>query len=101
MESSDQVGGAESVLQRLAGFCGTFDFDKTKKLRRSTFGDCPLVWDTGALFGLTPVRGKFIDYVKCKIQVNDIARTNLILIIGIKLHKFKWNDEDIHLPCPW
>ena len=58
-----------------------------------------MVWDTGASFGLTPFRGDFIDYVKCNIQVNDIARTNIVIGIGTTLHKFKWNDEDIYLPC--
>ena len=89
MKSSDRVGGAEEVVQRLSVFRGTFGFDKPDKPRRSTYYDCPLVWDTGASFGLTPFRGDFIDYVKCNIQVNDIARTNIVIGIGTTLHKFK------------
>ena len=31
--------------------------------------------------------------------MNDIVRTNLVIGIGTTLHKFKWNDENIYLPC--
>ena len=37
--------------------------------RQAIFKDCPLVWDTGALFGLTPFCGDFVDYIECKITV--------------------------------
>jgi hypothetical protein len=45
--------------------------------RQATSKDCPLVWDTGALFGLTPFRGDFLDYVEWNISVRDIARENI------------------------
>ena len=59
----------------------------------------PLVWDTGASFGLTPFQKDFIDYTESSISVNNIARTNTIVGIGTTLHKFKINGEDIYLPC--
>ncbi len=68
-------------------------------VKRATFKDCPLVWDTGASFGLTPFRGDFLDYVECNITVKDIARTNTVIGIGTTLHKFKIDGNDIFLPC--
>jgi len=68
-------------------------------LSSTTFWNCPLVWDTGASFGLTPFRGDFIDYVECKIEVKDISKTNIVIGIGTTLHKFNVNGEPIWLPC--
>ena len=59
--------------------------------RRPTFKDCPLVWDTGALFGLTPFCGDFVDYIECKITVQDIACENTVVGIGTTLHRLKIN----------
>ena len=67
--------------------------------RRANFKDCPLVWDTGALFGLTPFCVDFMDYVECKITVRDIAPENTVVGIGTTLHRFKIDGEDIFLPC--
>ena len=72
---------------------------KSLKRKRSTFKNCPLVWDTGASFGLTPFRNDFIDYIECSIPVNDIARTNIVVGIGTTLHKFNMNGEAVYLPC--
>ena len=38
-----------------------------------TYWNCPLVWDTGASFGLTPFCGDFIDYVECWIAMNTVV----------------------------
>ena len=38
-----------------------------------SFKHCPLIWDTGASYGLTPFRGDFIDYEECNIPVQDIS----------------------------
>ena len=67
--------------------------------KRQMFKSCPLVWDTGALFGLTPFCQDFIDYTECSIPVNDIARTNTVIGIGTTLHKFKVDGEDICMAC--
>ena len=67
--------------------------------KRQTFKSYPLVWDTGALFGLTPFCQDFIDYTECSIPINDIARTNTVIGIGTTLHKFKVDGEDIFMAC--
>ena len=73
--------------------------DQDVPRKRQTFKSCPLVWDTGALFGLTPFRQEFIDYTECSIPVNDIVRTNTVIGIGTTLHKFKVDGEDIFMAC--
>ena len=55
----------------------------------ATFKSCPLVWDTGASFGLTSFRRDFLDYDEYKITVHDIVHTNTVIGIGTMLHKFK------------
>ena len=56
---------------------------------RASFIDCPLVWDTGASYGLTPFRGDFLDYEECSIPVQDISKTNMVIGIGTVMWKFK------------
>ena len=68
-------------------------------LVKVTFRECPLVWDTGALFGLTLFRGNCIDYVECQIPVKDISCTNMVIVMGTTLHKFEANGKPIWLPC--
>eukprot|EP00956_Cyclotella_meneghiniana_P028265 scaffold65213_cov39-Cyclotella_meneghiniana.AAC.4 len=70
-----------------------------KQRQRITAKDCPLVWDTGASFGLTPFRSDFIDYTECNIPVNDIARTNIVIGLGTTLHRFELDGKAFFLPC--
>ena len=75
-ESTDRSREAEKVVQRLSTFRGIFGFDRDGKCelkKRDTFLNCPLVWDTSASFGLTPFQADFIDYVECRISVNNIT----------------------------
>ena len=44
-----------------------------KVITSKNFILCPLVWDTGASYGLTPFRDDFIDYGEVVIEVQDIA----------------------------
>ena len=76
-----------------------FALELGQGIRKATFWNCPLVWDTGASFCLTPFRGDFIDYVECRIPVKDISKTNMVIGIGTTLHKFTVNGELIWLPC--
>jgi hypothetical protein len=69
----------------------------SKKL--ATFRDCPLVWHTGASFGLTPFREDFLGLVECSITVRDIARSNTVIGVGTTLHKLKIDKNSIFLPC--
>ena len=55
----------------------------------ASFVNCPLVWDTGASYGLTPFRGDFLDYEECSIPVQDISKTNMVIGIGTVMWKFK------------
>ena len=61
--------------------------------------NCPLVWDIGASFGLTPFEADFIDYVECRIPVNDIERTNIVVGIRTTLHRFECEGKLMYLPC--
>ena len=69
------------------------------KEQDSSFTGCPLVWDTGASFGLTPFRADFIDYVECRIPVKDISKTNMVIGIGTTLHKYTSEGTTYWLPC--
>ena len=69
------------------------------KRENACFSTRPLVWDTGVSFGPTPFREDFVDYVKCSIPVNDIARTNMVIGIGTTLHKLSLDGEPVYLPC--
>ena len=90
--------GAQETIGRLNLCKLSLGLDKGDR-KKQTFKACPLVWDTGASFGLTPFRQDFIDYAECSIPVNDIARTNTVIGIGTTLHKFRVNGDDIFLPC--
>ena len=103
MESADRTKSAEEVVQRMCTAQKSYGFESLEisqaKREKACFLTCPLVWDTGASFGLTPFREDFIDYVKCNIPVNDIARTNMVIGIGTTLHKFSLDGEPVYLPC--
>ena len=86
-------------VQSTVGRANLLTSEVGSSFMKATFKECPLVWDTGASFGLTPFRGDFIDYVECQIPVKDIARTNMVIGIGTTLHKFRVNGEPIWLPC--
>jgi hypothetical protein len=59
-----------------------------------------LIWDTGALFGLTPFWSDFIDYDKCEIPIRDVTKVNKIIGIGTALHKFTdVKGLPVYLPC--
>ena len=47
-----------------------------------------LVCNTGDLYGFTPFRSDFIDYVKCDIPVKDVTKVNRVIVIKTNLHKF-------------
>ena len=64
-----------------------------------SFKFCPIVWDTGASFGLTPFRKDFITYEKVSITVTDITKANTVIGIGTVMWKFRTvSGKVIHLP---
>jgi hypothetical protein len=77
----------------------SLEMDYSEPRKCQTFKSCPLVWDTGASFGLTSFRQDFINYTECSIPVHDIACTNTVIGIGTTWHKFTVNSEDILLTC--
>ena len=90
---------ASKVVKRLNLFVNPSVATGMGTSGRKTPKNCPLVWDTGASFGLTPFRSDFIDYTECSITVNDISRANTVIGIGTTLHKFQVNGEDFFMPC--
>ncbi len=59
-----------------------------------------MIWDAGALFGLTPFHSDFIDYVECNIPVRNVTKVNKVIGIGTTLHKFTdTNGNPVYLRC--
>ena len=59
----------------------------------------PLIWDTGASYGLTPFRSDFIDYQECDIPVKDITKVNRVIGIGTVMYRFiATNGDVLYLP---
>ena len=59
-----------------------------------------IIWDTGALFGMTPFWSDFIDYVEADKAVKDVTKINNVIGIGTTLHKFKkYKGKEVFLPC--
>ena len=98
MNIADNEQATEMLVKRL-NLCSVALGSSKDGPSTVTFWNCPLVWDTGASFGLTPFRGDFIDYVECQIPVNDIKSTNMVIGMGTTLHKFSIKGEPIWLPC--
>ena len=69
-------------------------------LQEKIYKDIPLIWDTRALFGLTPFRGYFIDYVDAVIPVKDVTKVNRVIGIGTAIQNMiDVNDQVFYLPC--
>jgi len=72
---------------------------ETGPLVRNSFEHCPVVWDTGASYGLTPFRSDFIDCQDVCILVQDIAHTNYVVGVGTVMWKMTASNGDtIYLP---
>ena len=52
-----------------------------------SFKTTPVVWDSGASFGLTTFCADFIVYVECDIDVRDISKFNKVVGFGITTYK--------------
>jgi hypothetical protein len=67
---------------------------------RPDYHSTPMIWDTGATFGLTSFRGDFIDYVEVEIPVRDVTKINKVVGIGTTMHKMvDTNGKVCYLPC--
>jgi len=62
----------------------------------------PVMWDTGALYGLTPFASDFIDYKEVAISIQDTAHTNIVVGIGIVMWKVEASNGTLfYLPLLW
>ena len=86
-------------VQSTVGHASVLTSKVGSSLMKATFRECPLVWDIGSLFGLTPFKGNFIDYIECQIPVKDISHTNMVIDMNTILHKFEVNGKPIWMPC--
>lgn len=66
-----------------------------QSMSQSSYHDMPLVYDTGASYGLTPFKADFIDYRPCDIPVKDITKVNRVKGIGTVMYKFVATNGDI------
>ena len=58
------------------------------------FYTTPLIYDTGASFGLTPFKADFIDFQEVSIPVKDISKTNYVVGVGTVMYKIKATNGD-------
>jgi hypothetical protein len=83
-------------------FGGTYEYENSSPHTDVTLDPkyLILIWDTDALYGLTPFRSDFIDYVACTIPVRDFTKVNTVIGIGTTLHKFTdTKGSPVYLPC--
>ena len=70
-----------------------------KAITSENFILCPLVWDTGALYGLSLFRDNFIDYEEVETQVQDIAHKIKVVGVGTVMWKLTaTNGDTVYLP---
>jgi hypothetical protein len=95
----DHAANAEQAIARMNLLCCDSDQQSILKACPHSFKSTPLVYDTGASYGLTPFRADFIDYQECDIAVKDISKMNRVKGIGTVMYKFvATNGEDLWLP---
>jgi len=86
IDVEDHLARAEDTVRRANLFIAN-----SKALRCKhgpSFADCPVVWDTGASYGLTPFRADFIHYEEVEITVEDITKKNTVIGICTVMWKF-------------
>ncbi len=85
--SIDHEKNISSCIAQVAALRGTFENHSVGGVTKDP-RTLILIWDTGALFGLTPFCSDFIDYVECDIPVRDVTKVNKVIGIGTTIHKF-------------
>ena len=85
----DHVQNIETLFQHLA-ILGDRSLDNRtyNSFENKPPKDLIFILDTGALFGITPFRSDFIDYVEADIPVKDITKINRVIENGTTLQKF-------------
>ena len=95
----DHGKNVRRAIARMNLLCNASALQNREKGGSSSFKQTPLVYDTGASYGLTPFRADFIDYQPCTVMIKDIARTNQVKGIGTVMYKFLATNGDVlYLP---
>ena len=95
----DHAANAEKAVARMNLLCCQADAARAFHQCSHSMNNTPLVYDTGASYGLTPFRADFIDYQTCDIPVKDISKTNRVKGIGTVMYKFTATNGDLlYLP---
>ena len=101
LDGQDHVKNIETLLPRLNLF--SLELSESRSVLqasgRNSYTTTPLVYDTGASYGLTPYRADFIDYHPCELSVKDISKVNRVIGIGTVMYKFTATNGDLlYLP---
>ena len=100
VDEMEHAANAEQLLERMNFFRAQAYEAGQSTSEGVTFESLPLVWDSGASFGLTPFRDDFIDYQKCDIPVKDIKSMNRVIGVGTVMHRFvASNGDELFLPA--
>ena len=98
MKVQDHAANVKKLMSRVACLQGPIrlaQMDSSQDGNDSdNFYSTPLIYDTGASFGLTPYRSDFIDFEEASIPVKDISKTNTVLGIGTVMYKLKATNGD-------
>ena len=77
LQGSDHVANVKASFARMnILLCNTSSNTNHHAIQQCDVNTTPLVYDTGALHGLTPFRADFIDDKECDIPVKDISKVN-------------------------
>ena len=101
-KDDDAEATAQQAVNRMNQFRTSLLLQNATEHRvlSTCFKLCPVVYDTGASYGLSPFREDFIDYESCEIPVQDISKTNMVIGIGTVMWKFEATNGDLlYLPC--
>ena len=98
MKMQDHVANVKKLMARVTRLQGPIRLAQMDAARHTNEPDnyysTPLIYDTGASFGLTPYRSDFIDFEEASIPVKDISKTNTVLGIGTVMYKLKATNGD-------
>ncbi len=99
LQVQDHITNVKALMSRVALLRGPIrlaqlDTSSSAEPDSPSFFNTPLIWDTGASFGLTPYRADFIDYEEVSIPVKDISKTNMVIGIGTVMYKLTATNGD-------
>ena len=75
---TDHAANAANAVARMNLFCCQINATCALKQSPHTIRDTPLMYNTGASYGLTPYQADFLEYQTCDIPVKDISKTNRV-----------------------